>query len=112
MPEQEPAESTEKKFRLHPMVELTPKQQEPIGLTIRAYQVGFGDCFLLTFKYPEGADKTKQERHVLIDFGSTGMPKDAGPKRMKEIAANLGLPSAAIGADSEALIEHFCDKNR
>ena len=43
-------------------------QPEPIGLTIRAYQVGFGDCFLLTFKYPQ------EERHVLIDFGSTGMP--------------------------------------
>jgi len=50
------------------------EQPGPIGLTIRAYQVGFGDCFLLTFKYPEGVDETKQERHVLIDFGSTGMP--------------------------------------
>lgn len=53
-----------------------PKQEEtkPIGLTIRAYQVGFGDCFLLTFKYPEDSNQSAHERHVLIDFGSTGMP--------------------------------------
>jgi hypothetical protein len=39
--------------------------QEPTALTLRTYQVGFGDCFLLTFHYP------KSERHMLIDFGST-----------------------------------------
>lgn len=47
---------------------------KPNKLTIRAYQVGFGDCFLLTFSYPEGDNKSAYERHVLIDFGSTGMP--------------------------------------
>jgi hypothetical protein len=43
----------------------------PRELTLRTYQVGFGDCFLLTFHYPpeEGGD-----RHVLIDFGSTEAP--------------------------------------
>ncbi|HEX7332148.1 MAG TPA: hypothetical protein VF290_11660 [Pyrinomonadaceae bacterium] len=45
--------------------------QQPKSLTIRSYQVGFGDCFLLTFHY-EG--KTG-DRHVLIDFGSTAVPK-------------------------------------
>jgi hypothetical protein len=48
--------------------------QGPTQITVRAYQVGFGDCFLLTFHYPEqGGD-----RHVLIDFGSTGAPKGFG----------------------------------
>jgi len=47
---------------------------KPSKLTIRAYQVGFGDCFLLTFKYPERENKSEAERHVLVDFGSTGMP--------------------------------------
>ena len=36
----------------------------PEKLTLRVYNVGFGDCFLLTFHYPDFA------RHVLIDFGS------------------------------------------
>jgi hypothetical protein len=40
----------------------------PTGLTLRAYDVGFGDCFLLSFKYGEKA------RHVLVDFGSTRSP--------------------------------------
>ncbi|HEX5890695.1 MAG TPA: hypothetical protein VFY61_18420 [Pyrinomonadaceae bacterium] len=51
-----------------------PAKLEPAKATIRAYQVGFGDCFLLTFTYPEDENKVAQERHVLIDFGSTGMP--------------------------------------
>jgi hypothetical protein len=45
----------------------------PRAVTIRAYQVGFGDCFLLTFHYPQAKD-----RHVLIDFGSTGAPRGFG----------------------------------
>jgi hypothetical protein len=39
---------------------------------LRSYQVGFGDCFLLTFRY----HGTTGDRHVLIDFGSTGLPKN------------------------------------
>jgi hypothetical protein len=38
----------------------------PARARIRSYNVGFGDCFLLTFFY--GEDDT---RNVLIDFGST-----------------------------------------
>lgn len=45
--------------------------QKPKSLTIRNYQVGFGDCFLLTFHYGGKID----DRHVLIDFGSTAQPK-------------------------------------
>lgn len=36
----------------------------PSGVTITPYQVGFGDCFLLTFHYGE------KNRHVLMDFGT------------------------------------------
>jgi hypothetical protein len=43
--------------------------KRPKTVEIRAYQVGFGDCFLVSFVYGP-ADK----RHVLIDFGSTGLP--------------------------------------
>jgi len=57
----------------------------PVKLTIRAYQVGFGDCFLLTFQYPRNGKKVDNERHVLVDFGSTGMPDgiDHGDQMMK-----------------------------
>jgi hypothetical protein len=40
----------------------------PRSVEIRAYQVGFGDCFLVSFVYP------KLKRHVLIDFGTTALP--------------------------------------
>jgi hypothetical protein len=44
---------------------------KPNDVRIRMYNVGFGDCFLLTFRYK---DKKKTERHVLVDFGSTAAP--------------------------------------
>jgi len=50
--------------------------QTPKSLTIRSYQVGFGDCFLLTFHY----NGKINDRHVLIDFGSTGQPKSTAKK--------------------------------
>jgi hypothetical protein len=39
------------------------------------YQVGFGDCFLVTFEYRKKLDDGRKERHVLIDFGSTRKPE-------------------------------------
>jgi hypothetical protein len=50
--------------------------EKPKSLTIRSYQVGFGDCFLLTFHY----NGTTKDRHVLIDFGSTAVPKTFAKK--------------------------------
>ncbi len=38
------------------------------------YQVGFGDCFLLSFYYRRALSDGRKERHVLIDFGSTHAP--------------------------------------
>ena len=52
--------------------------KKPNKIILRSYQVGFGDCFLLTFQY-----KDKDERHILIDFGSTGLPKDFDEKKAK-----------------------------
>jgi hypothetical protein len=48
----------------------------PTEARIRNYNVGFGDCFLLTFSYGDGT-----KRNVLIDFGSTKeakFPPDGG----------------------------------
>jgi hypothetical protein len=56
----------------------------PKSVTIRSYQVGFGDCFLLSFVYDGGS-----ERHVLMDFGSTGLPEDAPKTRMMDIALDI-----------------------
>ncbi len=50
--------------------------KRPKGLSVRMYQVGFGDCFLLTFHYAKADD-----RHVLIDFGSTQLPTKAAPEQ-------------------------------
>jgi hypothetical protein len=40
----------------------------PNKISLRSYQVGFGDCFLLSVGY---SDDT--ERHILIDFGTMGL---------------------------------------
>ncbi len=60
--------------------------KKPIRVILRTYQVGFGDCFLLTFQYAGN-----EERHVLIDFGSTGMPSFSPPDQMLRVANNIKL---------------------
>jgi len=57
----------------------------PSSITIRMYNVGFGDCFLLSFHY------AKDTRHMLVDFGSTSAPKRASAKTdyMKKIANDI-----------------------
>ena len=57
----------------------------PITATIRAYQMGFGDCFLLSFTYDDHS-----ARHILIDFGSTGMPHDTKVS-LDEVASDIAL---------------------
>jgi hypothetical protein len=56
----------------------------PTSATIRTYHVGFGDCFLVSFVYGPTSEK-----HVLIDFGSTGFPKGVPKSRMMDIAKNI-----------------------
>jgi hypothetical protein len=55
----------------------------PKSLTIRSYNVGFGDCYLLSFKY------ARNERHILMDFGSTSLPKGAKKTHMMDIASDI-----------------------
>lgn len=59
----------------------------PSSVEIRAYQVGFGDCFLVTFVYD-----TKDRRSVLIDFGTTELPAVGGnrlqPSKHMPLIAN------------------------
>ncbi len=51
------------------------------------HRVGFGDCFLITFTYGEQLEDNRTERHVLIDFGSTSLPK--GTKSLDPVAAAI-----------------------
>ncbi len=55
----------------------------PSSVTIRMYNVGFGDCFLLTFGY------ARHERYVLIDYGSTAAPKGVRTSYMVEVAQDI-----------------------
>jgi len=56
---------------------------KPEKIAVRVYNVGFGDCFLLTFHYRTG------RRRVLIDFGSTAPPAGDPPGCMTRIARNI-----------------------
>lgn len=65
---------------------------------VRMYQVGFGDCFLLTFSYPA----PNPPRHVLIDFGSTEAPDGANrAKLLARIAENV---QQTVGKDPFAVV--------
>ena len=55
----------------------------PSSVTIRMYNVGFGDCFLLTFNY------ATRQRHMLIDYGSTAAPKGVRPGYMAKVAKDI-----------------------
>ena len=60
-----------------------PKQ--PQSVVIRGYQVGFGDCFLVSFIYGE----KKDNKHLLIDFGTTSLPRTAKKNHMSQIATQI-----------------------
>ena len=65
---------------------------EPAKVTIRMYNVGFGDCFLLTFHYAPPL----KDQHILIDFGSV-----SGSVNMQEIAGQI---RAACGGKLYAVV--------
>ena len=68
---------------------------KPTMLRIRSYDVGFGDCFLLTFSYPQS------DRHVLIDFGSFPKPKRKSAGDMVAIAQHI---AATCGNELTAVV--------
>ena len=72
------------------------RRAAPTGMTLHAYQVGFGDCFLLSFHYKNGPD-----RHVLIDFGTTGVPKAAPRNQVKLIAQDI---ATVCGGTLDAIV--------
>jgi len=68
-----------------------PPGAEPTGLRLVSYQVGFGDCFLLTVRSAGG------DRHLLVDFGTTGLP----PGFAREQAVHL----QRVALDVEARVQ-------
>jgi hypothetical protein len=69
----------------------------PASVRVRMYQVGFGDCFLLTFRYPGRA----KPRHVLIDFGTTSAPSGSPAKLLARVADDI---SRTVGKDPFAVV--------
>jgi hypothetical protein len=82
------------KAKSKPTAKPKPKSaaEKPRSVRVRSYQVGFGDCFLLTFSYPPGG-KVGQ-RHVLIDFGSTGQPDDVSDSLLHDVAKDIEKTTA------------------
>jgi hypothetical protein len=66
-----------------PVVSEGPASPTPTAFSVRAYTVGFGDCFLLTFTY------LSQKKHILVDFGSVRLPKDAPSDQLAQIARDI-----------------------
>jgi hypothetical protein len=58
--------------------------KKPKSVEVRSYQVGFGDCFLLSFVY--GAS---DKRHILIDFGTSELPKSGKPLKPGKPAEHM-----------------------
>jgi hypothetical protein len=56
---------------------------KPKSLTINTYNVGFGDCFMLTFEY------ATRKRHILIDFGKQRLPANPKPNHMVKVAQQI-----------------------
>lgn len=74
-----------------------PDPNAPSAVTIFSYQVGFGDCFLLRFHYPEPG----RDRHVLIDFGTTKLPAAAPKNQMVLVAQDI---AAKCGGKLDAIV--------
>lgn len=62
---------------------------EPERVHVRMYQVGFGDCFLLSFHYRAPLPDARAERHMLIDFGSTHSPRTGPRKLLARVAEDI-----------------------
>jgi hypothetical protein len=68
----------------------------PVSASIFAYQVGFGDCFLLRFTYADAS-----QHHILIDFGTTKLPENSSPTHMVDVANDI---KAKCGGRLDAVV--------
>lgn len=63
-------------------------------LRFRGYQVGFGDCLLLTVTYDAALPDGRRERHMLIDFGNN-VDSARGPS-LKEVGAQIATDCGGV----------------
>ncbi len=63
----------------------TRRRKGPKNVSVTMYDVGFGDCFLLTFDYGNNGN-----RHVLIDCGSTSARKAQMSRVVDQLAKDCG----------------------
>lgn len=76
---------------------------KPEKICLYAYDVYFGDCFLLVFEYAGG-----EKRSVLIDFGSTGKGK---PEQGEVLADDDLQPTGLRLTEIAAHIKKTCDES-
>jgi hypothetical protein len=53
------------------------------------YQVGFGDCFMVSFEYGQPLADGRSERHMLVDFGSTHRPEGSSGSVVERAAQRI-----------------------
>lgn len=75
---------------------------KPTTVRVRMYQVGFGDCFLLSFEYARKLPDGRKERHVLLDFGSTRPPQ--GKRKEVDFAAVAERVAADCNERLDAIV--------
>jgi hypothetical protein len=78
-----------------------PAAKKPSQLTITSYQVGFGDCYLLSFHYPD------KKRHVLMDFGTKFRSKVKFKVDMKAVAERIKVDCGGELAMVVATHRHY-----
>ena len=60
----------------------------PVRTRVRMYQVGFGDCFLVSIEYDGPLEDGRAARHILIDYGTSHSPREGMARgRMADVAA-------------------------
>lgn len=69
----------------------------PLRVRVRMYQVGFGDCILISVEYDAPLDDGRAVRHLLVDFGTTRGARDGRtPGRMADVAALLDRDTGGV----------------
>jgi hypothetical protein len=68
------------------------------------YQVGFGDCFLVSFAYDEPLEDGRAERHMLVDFGSTHGPKHSRKDGTSVVETAAALIEEHTGGELDVVV--------
>lgn len=72
---------------------------KPKKVQLRMYQIGFGDCFLMSIEYSD-----QSERHVLIDFGTMRIPKALDRKQSDHLKLVADDIKARCGGQLDVVI--------